>query len=29
MPIPEDIRPFGTPRNPFSRSYLWKSQEQL
>ena len=29
MPIPEDIRPFGTPRNPFARNYLWKSQEQI
>lgn len=26
MNIPEDIRPFGTPRNPFCRSYLWKPQ---
>jgi hypothetical protein len=26
MNIPEDIRPFGTPRNPHSRKELWKSQ---
>lgn len=29
MNIPEDIRPFNTPRNPHARSELWKSQEQL
>lgn len=29
MNIPEDIRPFNTPKNPFARSQLWKSQEQL
>lgn len=29
MNIPEDIRPFNTPRNPFARSELYKSQEQI
>lgn len=29
MNIPEDIRPFNTPRNPFARKELWKSQEQI
>lgn len=29
MSVPEDIRPFNTPRNPHSRSELWKSQDQL
>lgn len=29
MNIPEDIRPYNTPRNPHARSELWKSQEQL
>lgn len=27
--IPEDIRPFNTPKNPNARKELWKSQEQL
>lgn len=27
--LPEDIRPFNTPKNPYARSELWKSQEQL
>lgn len=26
MNIPESIRPFATPRNPYSRRELWKSQ---
>lgn len=29
MNIPEDIRPFDTPRNPHARKELWKSQDQL
>lgn len=29
MNIQEDIRPFGTTKNPYARSELWKSQEQL
>jgi hypothetical protein len=29
MNIPEDIRQFNSPRNPYARSELWKSQEQL
>ena len=29
MNIPEDIRPFNTPRHPNARKQLWKSQEQL
>ena len=29
MNIQEDIRPFATKKNPFARSELWKSQEQL
>lgn len=27
--IPEDIRPYDTPRNPYARKELWKSQDQL
>ena len=27
--MPEDERPYPTPRNPFARKELWKSQEQL
>jgi hypothetical protein len=27
--LPEDIRPYGTPRNPHSRKELWKSQDHL
>ena len=29
MNIPEDIRPYNTPRNPHARKELWKSQEQI
>jgi hypothetical protein len=29
MNLPEDIRRFPTARNPYCRSELWKSQEQL
>lgn len=29
MNIPEDVRPFGTRKNPYARKELWKSQEQL
>ena len=29
MNIPEDIRPYNTPRNPHARKELWKSQDQL
>ena len=26
MNIPEDIRPFATPKNPFANKQLWKPQ---
>lgn len=29
MNLPEDIRAFPTERNPYSRTELWKSQEDL
>ena len=29
MNLPEDIRPFNTPRNPHARAELWKSQSQI
>jgi hypothetical protein len=29
MNIQEDVRAFGTTKNPYARSELWKSQEQL
>lgn len=29
MNLPEDIRPYATPKNPFARKELWKSQDQL
>jgi hypothetical protein len=29
MSIPEDMRPFPTTRNPYSRKELWRSQDDL
>ncbi len=29
MSLPEDMRAFGTERNPYARKELWKSQEDL
>ena len=29
MYIPEDVRPFGTPKNPFASSEKWRPQEDL
>ena len=29
MSPPEDIRAFPTPKNPYARKELWKSQEDL
>lgn len=29
MSLPEDIRPFPSPRNPHCRKELWRSQEDL
>jgi len=29
MNIPESIRPYPTPRNPYARKELWKSQDEL
>lgn len=29
MNLPEDIRPYDTPRNPHCRKELWKSQDNL
>jgi hypothetical protein len=29
MSLPEDIREFPSPRNPYARKELWKSQEDL
>jgi len=26
MNIPEDVRPFATPKNPFANKQLWRSQ---
>ena len=29
MSLPEDMRPYPTPRNPHARSELWRSQDKL
>lgn len=29
MNIPEDIRPFNTPKNPHANKQLWKGQEKM
>ena len=29
MYIPEDVRPFGTAKNPYASSTKWKPQEDL
>ena len=29
MNIPEDIRPFNTPKNPHANKQLWKSQQKM
>jgi hypothetical protein len=29
MTLPEDMRSFPTPRNPYSRRELWRSQDDL
>ena len=29
MNIPEDIRPFATPKNPFANKQLWRSQQNM
>ncbi len=29
MFIPEDVRPFPSPKNPNCNSYIWRPQEDL
>ena len=29
MSLPEDMRPYPTPRNPHCRKQLWRSQDVL
>jgi hypothetical protein len=29
MYIPEDVRPFPSPKNPFASSHKWRPQEDL